>query len=208
MQDAAPRWLLVTYFQQGGIAMYPLLLCSVLVVGIAFERIRVLSRAHRADGLMVGPLRDLIVRDQLADASAACAVAQNPLARLMQTVFGFAKATPDQRQKALERAVTRETVGLERYMSVLATIGSVSPFIGLLGTVLGIMRAFRDMGLAGSAGGAVVAAGIAEALITTATGLLVAVLSVVAYNHLTTWAQSITTHAQLNAEDLLAHLED
>lgn len=208
MQEAGPRLLLVAYFQQGGLAMYPLLLCSILVLAIGIERILVMSRAHKADGAMLEPLRSLIESDKLPEAHACCEAAYNPLARVMQAVFGFAKATPDQRQKALERAVVRETNGLERYMSVLATIGSVSPFIGLLGTVLGIMRAFRDIGLAGSAGGAVVAAGIAEALITTASGLLVAVISVIAYNHLTTWAQSITTNAQLNAEDLLARLED
>ena len=93
-------------------------------------------------------------------------------------------------------------------MSILATIGSVSPFVGLFGTVLGIMRAFRDIGLAGSAGGAVVAAGIAEALVTTATGLCVAVIAVIAYNHLMTWAQGIITNTELNAEEFVFQIRE
>jgi biopolymer transport protein ExbB/biopolymer transport protein TolQ len=63
------------------------------------------------------------------------------------------------------------------------------------------------MGIAGSAGGSIVAAGIAEALITTATGLFVAIVAVIAYNHLTTWAQGLTTGAQLEAEELLATVD-
>jgi len=91
-------------------------------------------------------------------------------------------------------------------MSMVGTIGAVSPFIGLFGTVLGIMRAFRDIGTTGSAGGAVVAAGVAEALVTTATGLFVAVIAVIAYNHLMTWAESIITNTELNAQELVSLL--
>ena len=124
----------------------------------------------------------------------------------MQAALAPPKGGPEQRQKALQRAVSREASHLERYLPVLATIGSVSPFIGLFGTVLGIMRAFRDIGYAGSAGGAVVAAGIAEALITTAAGLFVAVVAVIAYNHLMPWAQSLITSTELNAEELVSLL--
>jgi biopolymer transport protein TolQ len=66
------------------------------------------------------------------------------------------------------------------------------------------MRAFRDIGIAGSAGGSVVASGVAEALVTTAAGLFVAIVAVVAYNHLATWARGIVTNAELGAEELLS----
>ena len=207
MQETGSKLLLVAYFQQGGIAMYPLLLASILVFGISLERIRAMARAGRADAALLEPLRRLLAGGQTNEASALCAAQPGPLARLVASSLSLTKTSPAQRQKALERAVTRETTHLERYMSVIATIASVSPFVGLLGTVLGIMRAFRDMGIAGSAGGATVAAGIAEALITTATGLFVAIVAVIAYNHLTTWAQGLTTSAQLDAEELLAMVE-
>jgi len=207
MQETGSKLLLVAYFQQGGIAMYPLLLASILVFGIGLERIRAIARAGRADAALLEPLRSLLTGGRADEASALCAAQPGPLARLVASSLSLTKATPAQRQKALERAVSRETTNLERYLSVIATIASVSPFVGLLGTVLGIMRAFRDMGVAGSAGGAIVAAGIAEALITTATGLFVAITAVIAYNHLTTWAQGLTTSAQLDAEELLAMVE-
>ena len=199
---------LLVYVKQGGLAMYPLLLCSILTIAIGVERTLVLSRAGRMDATLVELLRSLLTGKQLGDAVDRCAKDDTPLAHVMQAALAPVKGGPERRQKALERALARETGRLERYMPILATIGSISPFVGLFGTVLGIMRAFRDIGAAGSAGGAVVAAGIAEALITTATGLLVAIVAVIAYNHLIGWAQTIVEATELNAEELVSLLDE
>ncbi|MFI5371081.1 MAG: MotA/TolQ/ExbB proton channel family protein [Candidatus Eisenbacteria bacterium] len=87
-------------------------------------------------------------------------------------------------QRVMERAATDEETQLERGVGILATVGSVSPFIGLMGTVWGVMTAFLNIGAQGSAALAVVAPGIAEALITTIAGIGAAVPAVAAYNHL------------------------
>ena len=87
-------------------------------------------------------------------------------------------------QRAMDRTVNEETATLERGVGFLATVGSVSPFIGLMGTVWGVMTAFMDIGTQGSASLVVVAPGIAEALITTIAGLAAAIPAVVGYNHL------------------------
>ena len=86
-------------------------------------------------------------------------------------------------RRMLHRFETLEIEKLERYLSFLATTGSTTPFIGLFGTVWGIMDAFRGIGASGSASLAVVAPGIAEALITTAVGLAAAIPAVIAYNY-------------------------
>ena len=205
MGNTGSGFPLLVYIQQGGVAMYPLLLCSVLCVAIGIERILMLSRAGKVDVPLLDVLKGLMSSNQIADAVDRCEKDDSPLARVMKQVLAPHK-TGAQRQKTLERALARETGVLERYLPILATVGSVSPFIGLFGTVLGIMRAFHDIGAAGSAGGAVVASGIAEALITTAAGLFVAILSVIAYNHLMTWAQTIITDTELNAEELVSLL--
>ena len=85
--------------------------------------------------------------------------------------------------RALRRATTQETHRLEKYLTFLATTGSTTPFIGLFGTVWGIMAAFHGIGQTGSASLAVVAPGISEALITTAIGLVAAIPAVMGYNH-------------------------
>lgn len=92
--------------------------------------------------------------------------------------------------RALERQAQREVQSLKRGLSVLATIGSTSPFVGLLGTVMGIVTAFQQMAKAGSGGLGTVSAGIAEALVTTAFGLLVAIPAVMAYNFLQGWVDA------------------
>lgn len=86
-------------------------------------------------------------------------------------------------ERALRRAANQEVGKLERLLTFLATTGSATPFIGLFGTVWGIMNSFREIGSRGSAGLAVVAPGISEALIATALGLAAAIPAVIAYNH-------------------------
>jgi biopolymer transport protein ExbB/TolQ len=86
--------------------------------------------------------------------------------------------------RALERQSQRETASMKKGLAVLATVGSTAPFVGLLGTVMGIVNAFQSMAASGSGGLGTVSAGIAEALITTAFGLLVAIPAVMLYNYL------------------------
>ena len=92
--------------------------------------------------------------------------------------------------RALERQAAREVQSLKRGLGLLATVGSTAPFVGLLGTVMGIVNSFQSMAASGSGGLGTVSAGIAEALITTAFGLLVAIPAVMAYNYLQGWVDA------------------
>jgi biopolymer transport protein TolQ len=92
--------------------------------------------------------------------------------------------------RALERQAQREVQSLKRGLGVLATVGSTAPFVGLLGTTMGIVNAFQLMAVAGSGGLGTISAGIAEALITTAFGLIVAIPAVMAYNFLQGWVDA------------------
>jgi biopolymer transport protein ExbB/TolQ len=98
-------------------------------------------------------------------------------------------------QRAMERAAGDELARLEQHVGFLATAGSVSPFIGLMGTVWGVMSAFLSIGAQGSASLVVVAPGIAEALITTVAGLAAAIPAVVGYNHLLTRLRVISSNS-------------
>lgn len=108
----------------------------------------------------------------------------SPLARLFKSVYSEKAYTDKQElRRMLKRYGALESARLERYLHFLATTGSTTPFIGLFGTVWGIMNAFTGIGTAGSASLAVVAPGIAEALVTTAMGLAAAIPAVIAYNY-------------------------
>ncbi len=106
-------------------------------------------------------------------------------------------------ERVLRKGIFRETGLLERYLPLLGTIGSVSPFIGLFGTVWGIMNAFHAIGLKGTADLTTVAPGIAEALINTAAGLFVAIPSVIAYNLFVRRARALVSDMEGFALDFL-----
>ncbi len=105
--------------------------------------------------------------------------------------------------RALERQAQREIQTLKRGQSVVATVSSTAPFVGLLGTVMGIVNSFQAMASSGSGGLGTVSAGIAEALVTTAFGLLVAIPAVMAFNWLQTWVDARAVDLAESSNELL-----
>ena len=105
--------------------------------------------------------------------------------------------------RALERQAQREVQSLKRGLAILATVASTSPFVGLLGTTMGIVNAFQLMAAAGSGGLGTISAGIAEALITTAFGLLVAIPAVMAYNFLQGWVDARSVDISESSNEFL-----
>lgn len=105
--------------------------------------------------------------------------------------------------RALERQAQREVQGLKRGLGVLATVASTAPFVGLLGTTMGIVNAFSLMAAAGSGGIGTISTGIAEALITTAFGLLVAIPAVMAYNFLSGWVDARSVDLSESSNEFL-----
>src|SRR5512138_2168090 len=105
--------------------------------------------------------------------------------------------------RALERQGQREQQNLKRGLNLLATVGSTAPFVGLLGTVVGIINAFESMAATGSGGLGTVSAGIAEALVTTAFGLLVAIPAVMAFNYMQGWVDARMVDMTESSNELL-----
>jgi biopolymer transport protein ExbB len=109
-------------------------------------------------------------------------------------------------EELMVSARLEQLVKLEKFLGVLGTLGNIAPLIGLFGTVIGIIRAFRDLAMSGSGGPAVVAAGIAEALVTTASGLIVAVPAVMFYNYFTKKMKAIAMDMDICSRRLLVML--
>lgn len=128
----------------------------------------------------------------------------SPLALLFKSVYSEKSYSErDELKRMLRRYSALEGTRLQRYLNFLATTGSTTPFIGLFGTVWGIMNAFRGIGAAGSASLAVVAPGIAEALITTAVGLAAAIPAVIAYNYYLSKANRMIIEMEDFSEELV-----
>jgi biopolymer transport protein TolQ len=126
----------------------------------------------------------------------------SPMASLFKSVAGAQGTDRAELRRLLHRYLSLEEVKLIRYLNFLATTGSTTPFIGLFGTVWGIMNAFRGIGAAGSAALVVVAPGIAEALVTTAFGLAAAIPAVIGYNYFLSMARRMTVEMEDFAEEL------
>lgn len=177
---------LLDLIQQGWYSTYPLLLCSVVALAVAGERLwalRGLDARMRALSKQVGFLM------RRGDADGALDLIERdgddlPLGALYRELLPHTRDAPVEDLLILADGHRLEQVqAMRRNIWILGTIGSAAPFIGLFGTVVGIMRAFHSMAEAGAGGFAVVAAGISEALVATALGLAVAILAVAVYNY-------------------------
>jgi biopolymer transport protein TolQ len=129
-----------------------------------------------------------------------------PLANLFRAVYPSEDVDREAIKRSLKRVEATETARLERYLTFLATTGSTTPFIGLFGTVWGIMDSFIGIGRMGSASLAVVAPGIAEALIATAAGLAAAVPAVIAYNYYLSRVRRNVIMMEDFSQELIEHL--
>jgi biopolymer transport protein ExbB len=174
---------LFTMIEKGGVAMYPLLVCSIVSLAIVIERIWTLGRAARSAERLHRLVADAAAEGALTNALAISRLDPSPLGRTYEAVLS--QPTDEGRGRIATRRHAENVRELKRYVWLLGTLGSLAPFIGLFGTVIGIIRAFENMAATGSGGFAVVAAGISEALIATAGGLIVGVLSIFAYNAFT-----------------------
>lgn len=177
-----------------------LLVMSIVCWGIIWERVRLLRRVMKADLSFLHAFRS-----QRGLAESRLLAAQHPhsvLGRLAMVgieslgLGGRASVNMDQAgielaQRAMQRSRVDELERLEKNLSFLATTGAVGPFLGLMGTVWGVMTAFLSIGVQGSASLVVVAPGIAEALIATIAGLAAAIPAVIGYNYLTARVRSL-----------------
>jgi biopolymer transport protein ExbB/TolQ len=175
-------------FETGGITIYPLLLCSIIMIKAIIECSYKLYSGQRQ------------LDDYIKGISGADDI--SPYGKLVKGFNKSNKSGADALKADLEAIRAFEEKKLFRGLSSLATIGVISPFIGLFGTVLGIIRTFESISKSGKMGTSVISAGVAEALIATAAGLFVAIISVVAYN----WLKSVAEGISEDMEILSLHL--
>jgi len=169
--------------ENGGVTLYPLLVCSIVSVAVIIERAITIARAARARA----KIHDLVVRaatqHNLGEALAISRMSGSRFTTVYAAVLTH--ADPATRAAVARNRDAESARELRRYVWLLGTIGSLAPFIGLFGTVVGIINAFRGIAATGSGGMAAVSGGIAEALVATALGIFVAIPAVVAFNHFT-----------------------
>jgi biopolymer transport protein ExbB len=179
---------LLTIFVDGGFMMYPLILCSLVALGVIIAKAWTLFVAHRDSQGLLDEIEALGTTGQLDKAIERAHETRGPVAAILLT--GLRRLKENERgpdiSKAISTTGTLELDFLERGLTVLATIANVAPMLGFLGTVIGMIAAFDAIEAAGQVEPALVASGIKIALITTAAGLTIAIPVNIAYNFFVT----------------------
>jgi len=184
-----------------------LLFFSIASWAIIFFKHRYFSRAHKENHEFIRAYNTN--KDPKSLYLVTRSLTLSPIANVFRAAYtDQGNRDRTETRRLLRRYEILESAKLERYLSFLATTGSTTPFIGLFGTVWGIMNSFRGIGVAGSASLAVVAPGIAEALIATAMGLAAAIPAVIAYNYYLSAARRMITEIEDFGEDLLDFLTE
>lgn len=188
------------------LAKYALILFSVLSLAVMVERILVLRRWQNAENQDFPVLREALARRQMEALSVRLVGSAAPSAAVLRAGL----ANQDDGETRMREVMGLETAAqiahLQANLPVLATAATTAPYVGLFGTVLGILAAFREIAQTGQTGPSVVAGGISEALTATALGLGVAIPAVMAYNYFTGRVNKLALEIETHALDLATRL--
>jgi len=168
----------------GGIVMVPILLCSILAVAITLERLWTLREQRVVPTELADKVWQWVENRTLSDKQVMALQQHSPLGSVLAAGLANRHRERSVMIQAIEDAGRHVVHDLERFLNTLGTIAAITPLLGLLGTVTGMIRTFKAITVAGIGNPAAMAGGIAEALITTAAGLLVAIPALVAYRYL------------------------
>jgi len=162
--------------------MVVLLLCSIVTTGFAVERMLYFKSSSTNVAQFMKGLRERMKSGNVAAAREYCKAGKSAVSRVMTQALNSVGRDHEEVAQRLNTAIEVERVEMERNLSILGTMSNIAPLLGLFGTVIGIIRAFADIARTGSGGSSVVAMGVSEALMTTAAGIVVAVIATVFFN--------------------------
>lgn len=191
----------------GGVTLAFLICLSIYSIALIWERWRFYSRSTAGLKAFIDKIHSILDKGELSEAVTASKNYKGLAAGVvMASLVG--PTTREERKRSAQRAADRAVSLLQQRINLLGTIASTAPFIGLFGTVVGVMRAFKDLAGAAGAGPGVVAIGISEALVCTATGLFVAIPAVAAYNYFNTRTQRFGEEMNWISEEILESLTE
>ena len=179
--------------------MYPIIFCSIVALAIFLERLWVLRRKNIIPQDFVNNVEGLLKKEKISEAVFLC---QNDISSIAKIFLAGLRSTQKGMwlvKEAIEERGSREATILEKNVDILSTIANLTPLLGLLGTVSGMIKTFNAISVQGIGNPAPLAGGIAEALITTATGLCIAIPTLVCYRFLKDKASSLIFEMEENS---------
>ena len=170
--------------QAGGYLMWPIIACSVIAVAIVLERLWSLQEKRVLPANVANQVWECVQHDQIDVQQIQQVHQSSPIGQVLAAGLAYRHAPRDVLKEVVEDAGRHVVHDLERYLNPLGTIAAISPLLGLLGTVSGMIRSFTAITTEGVGNPTVLAGGISEALVTTAAGLTVAIPALIAYRYL------------------------
>ncbi len=183
---------MLSVLKSGGVLIIPIILCGFIATFIVIERIFYFLSIRKQDKLLYSQINPLLERRDFSTALDVCNSYETPTAQVVGKALAFRNYSPDDIKDAVMTESTRQIPRLEKFLTSLGTIANIATLLGLLGTVTGNIRAFGVLGAGGTMGNpAVLAGAIAEALVTTASGLVVSIPSLIFHNFFVSRANRI-----------------
>ena len=193
-----------TFLCKGGPVMAPLMVCSIASVAIMIERLATVKRASIDSDSLMRRVTDFMHRGETKQAVRQCEAAGGFVGSVLSAALNSRALDAGTMERAMQEASTRQTSELHRRLSVLDTIITIAPLLGLLGTVTGMIRSFHVISSKqGMSAPTAITGGVAEALIARATGLAIAIGTLIGYNYLNERISRLVSDAESRANQLL-----
>ena len=199
---------LLELFLKGGLVMWPILLCSLITVAVIIEKYILLSRSNVDPKQLMAKIRSALSRNDVASAVDACTKVKAPVSNILKYGITNYKHGQQAVKEAIELAGKEEIFHLEKRLSVLANMAGTAPMLGFLGTVTGMIAVFHTIEqLSGNVNPSVLAAGIWEAMLTTAFGLIVGIPALYFYNFFVAKVNRFVFEIENSAEEFLSMMK-
>jgi biopolymer transport protein ExbB len=193
---------------KGGVVMYPIILCSIIALAVFLERLWMLRRKRILPSEFISNIEEHVKNNKISEAIFLCDENNSSIAKIFLSGLKNAGRGMWLVKEAIEERGGREGSILEKRVGILSTIANLTPLLGLLGTVSGMIKTFKVISLQGGGNPALLSGGIAEALITTATGLSVAIPTLVCYRILKDKAESLIFEMEENSIKIIEIMEN
>ncbi len=172
------------FILRGGFMMYPLLISALISISVIIERVLIFKRRFQTTNDFRFKVFDAIKSGKLADAEKLCSEIQTPVSSVIANGIGHFKNSIEEMELSMKNAAEEWVPLLEKRVDIIDTVITAAPLMGLLGTITGMMASFQVLSEKGVNEPNAITGGVAEALIATATGLVIALFSLIAYNYL------------------------
>lgn len=193
---------------KGGWIMIPIVILSLITVYVFIERYIAIKKASREEANFMNNIRDFIVNDRLDSATALCKSTDSPIARMTEKGLSRLGRPLKDIEESIEIVGKFEVYKLEKNLAILAIIAGIAPMFGFIGTIIGVIKIFHDISIAGDVSISSVSAGLYTKMVSSASGLIVGIVAFVCYHWLSIMIEKIVQKMEYNAMNFIDFLQE